>query len=156
MATMVGKEKDITKLLCDLITLDLDAIEAYEAAIARLSTVSDKDQLTWFMEDHRRHVQDLSGIVRSFGEEPPREADFKRILTMGKVVLAGLLDDEAVLRAMKSNEDDTNQAYERAAARQDIPERVLTVLRTNLADERRHWAWLEQRLDSMKAAQAHP
>jgi uncharacterized protein (TIGR02284 family) len=155
MATMVGKEKDLAKLLCDLITLDLDAIEAYEAAIARLSTVIDRDQLGRFMEDHKRHVQDLSALVRSFGEEPPDEADFKRILTKGKVVLASLVDDETILRAMKSNEDDTNQAYERATARLDIPQGILVVLRTNLADERRHRAWIEQRLDAMKAAQTH-
>lgn len=156
MATMVGKEKDVTKLLNDLIVLDLDAIEAYEAAITRLGAASDRDQLTQFMEDHRRHVRDLSDIVRSFGAEPPREPDIKRILTMGKVVLAGLIDDEAILRAMKSNEDDTNQAYERAVAQSGVPERVLASLRTNLGDERRHRAWIEKRIDAMKAAHAHP
>jgi uncharacterized protein (TIGR02284 family) len=156
MATMVGKEKDITKLLNDLIALDFDAIEAYEAAIARLDTAGDREQLARFMEDHRRHVRDLSELVRSFGEAPQEGADLKRILTKGKVVLAGLSGDEAVLWAMKSNEDDTNQAYERATASPGLPDRVLSVLRANLADERRHRSWIEQRLDAMKSAQAHP
>lgn len=155
MATMVGKEKDVTTLLNDLIVLDLDAIEAYEAAIARVSIV-DREHLTRFMEDHRRHVRELSGLVRGLGVEPKSEADYKSILTKGKVVIAGLFDDESVLRAMKSNEDDTNQAYERAAQQRGLPENILAVLRTNLSDERRHREWIERRIDAMKAAQAHP
>ncbi len=155
MATMVGTDKDITTLLNDLIVLDLDAIEAYEAAIARVSMV-DREHLTRFMEDHQRHVRDLSALVRGFGVEPRSEADYKSILTKGKVVIAGLFDDESVLRAMKSNEDDTNQAYERATQQRGLPEHILAVLRTNLSDERRHRDWIEKRIDAMKAAQAHP
>ena len=47
------------------------------------------------------------------------------VLTKGKVVLGGLIGDNAVLQAMKTNEDDTNTAYERA-----------------LGDERRHRDWM--------------
>lgn len=156
MATMVGKEKDVTKLLNDLIALDFDAIEAYEAAITRVGRANDKDQLTRFMEDHERHVRDLSAVVRDLGAEPCSKADFKKILTKGKVVVAGLIDDETVLRAMKSNEDDTNTAYERAVKHRGLSERIQAVLQNNLSDERRHREWLETRIDAMKAASAHP
>lgn len=156
MATMVAKDREVVKLLKELIVLDLDAIEAYDAAVDRLATAGDRDQLVRFRQDHQRHVGELSELVRSFGEEPPGQADFRRILTMGKVVLAGLLDDESILRAMKSNEDDTNQAYERAVAHTGLPERVLPVLRANLGDERRHRAWIETRIETMKAQHAHP
>lgn len=156
MATLVGKEKDVVKLLKNLIELDHDAIDAYEAAIARLTIQNDKDQLTRFMEDHQRHVRDLSALVRDFGEEPPTKGDIKRVLTRGKVVIAGLIDDESVMRAMKSNEDDTNLAYERACERTDLPERVLEVLQNNLKDERRHRAWIESRIEAMEAAGAYP
>lgn len=156
MATMVGKETDVTKLLNDLIALDFDAIEAYEAAISRLSMAADKDQLTRFMADHQRHVRDLSDLVRGFGQKPTEKADIKKILTKGKVVIAGLIDDDSVLKAMRSNEDDTNKAYERATQHVGLAERVLTVLQTNLSDERRHWDWLEKRITGKKAATAHP
>ena len=38
----------------------------------------------------------------------------KALLTKGKVVIAGLMGDEAILQAMRTNEADTNTAYERA------------------------------------------
>lgn len=47
------------------------------------------------------------------------------VLTKGKVVLGGPMGDKAVLQAMKTNEDDTNTAYERA-----------------LGDERRQRDWM--------------
>lgn len=156
MATMVEKNKDLARLMNDLIALDFDAIEAYEAAIARVKTATDKEQLTRFMGDHQKHVTDLTPLVRELGEEPQGTADFKRVLTKGKVVLAGLIDDENVLRAMKSNEDETNRAYERALQQAGVPERILTVFQKNLGDERRHRAWLVQRLETMAGKGAHP
>ena len=154
MGTMVAKNEDLTKLMNDLIALDYDAIEAYAAAIERLGTVSDKDQLARFMQDHRQHVIDLSALVRDFGEQPPTEADYKKVLTKGRVVLAGLIDNDAILWAMKSNEDDTNRAYERAVQFQGVPERILAVFQKNLADERRHRDWIEIRLGQTKGRQA--
>ena len=156
MATMVGKSKDIAKLLNDLIALDFDAIEAYEAAISRLTMTSDKEQLTRFMEDHERHTRDLAELVRELGEEPQRKVDIKVVLTKGKVVIAGLGSDENVLAAMKSNEDDTNEAYERAVLQPGLSDRCLAVLQTNLADERRHREWIERRLQVIRSRPAHP
>ncbi|MEZ4308313.1 MAG: hypothetical protein R3F14_09740 [Polyangiaceae bacterium] len=77
-------------------------------------------------------------------------------MTKGKVVLGGLIDDESIFAAMKSNEDDTNRAYERAVQTEGVPERILTVFEKNLADERKHREWLEQRVATMKAKHAHP
>lgn len=151
MATTAGMSKDLVELMNDLIALDFDAIEAYEAAIARLGMATDRESLGRFMADHRQHVTDLSALVREMGEKPQEEADFKRVLTKGKVVLAGLLDDSAVLKAMKSNEDDTNSAYERATQHRDAPERVMAVFQKNLGDERRHREWIERRLQSINS-----
>ena len=156
MATMVGKSKDVAKLLNDLIALDFDAIEAYEAAISRLSAWSDKEQLTRFMEDHQRHTRDLAELVRELGEQPQTEGDFKQILTKGKVVIAGLGSDETVLAAMKSNEDDTNEAYERATRHTGFSDRIRAVLQINLADERRHREWIERRIEALRLKTAYP
>jgi len=153
---MVGSEKDIVSLLNDLTALDYDAIEAYDAAIARLSDQRDKDQLQKFLADHARHTVDLSEIVIKYGYDPVKKADIKQVLTKGKVVLAGLSGESAVLGAMKSNEDDTNAAYERAASQSGLPETVRAVLTRNLSDERRHRAWLEQRLQGFQVTQPSP
>lgn len=156
MATMVGRAKDVAKLLNDLIALDFDAIEAYEAAISRVTMTSDKEQLTRFLEDHERHTRDLAELVRELGEEPQRKSDIKVVLTKGKVVIAGLGSDEHVLAAMKSNEDDTNTAYERAVRNPGLSDRILAVLQTNLSDERRHREWIELRIQAIRARTAHP
>jgi uncharacterized protein (TIGR02284 family) len=146
MATLVGTQKQIGDLLHQLIELDFDAIEAYRAAIARLEDGGDRAQLATFMADHERHVRDLTSIVVGMGQKAPAHADMKQVLTKGKVMLAALVGDRAVLRAMKTNEDDTNTAYERAFRRGDLPSNVRAVVEKNLADERRHRSWLEMRL----------
>ncbi len=149
MATLVGTEKDLNSLMIDLIELDYDAAEAYQAAIDRLEDSTSRSKLMEFKADHIRHAQDLGKVLRESGREPPTQGNIKRILTKGKVVIAGLVGDRAILRAMKSNEDDTNRAYERAVNNDVAPAQVKDLLRRNLADERRHRQWIEDRLIAM-------
>jgi hypothetical protein len=61
-----------------------------------------------------RHITELGDILSSMGRTPPKEGDMKALLTKGKVVIAGLMGDEAILQAMRTNEADTNTACERA------------------------------------------
>jgi rubrerythrin len=146
MATMTGLQSDLVSLLKSIIELDYDAIEAYEAAIARLENGDDKAQFSIFLADHRRHVSDLSLLMREMGEEPPAGPDIKGVLTKGKVVLGSLLGDKAILFAMRTNEADTNTAYERAMAREDLSPTMRMAFETNLLDERRHRNWINDRL----------
>lgn len=147
MATMTGTQATLGRLLNDLIELDFDAIEAYKASIGRVANINDRSQLASFLQDHQRHVEELSALVSELGGEPAEGGDIKQVLTKGKVVIGGLLGDRMVLEAMKRNEADTNTAYERAVARTDLPAHVRAVLARNLADERRHREWIVQRLD---------
>lgn len=156
MATMVGKQKDLTSLLNALIELDLDAVEAYQAAIDRLEDADDKRNLTNFMGDHERHVRELQPLVEELGGKPADEADIKQILTKGKVVLASLAGDRAILMAMKTNEEDTNTAYERAVQRDDLPAHMRAVIARNREDERRHLAYIERRLEAFQERDKGP
>lgn len=148
-ATMAGMQGDLHRLLEELIKLDYDAIEAYETAIDRLENPTFREHLTAFCEDHRRHTQNLGKFLRDAGKDVPTGPDAKRVLTKGKVFLANLGGDKAILTAMKSNEDDTNAAYERATRHADVPPQVRDILKGNLEDERRHRAWLVQQLERM-------
>lgn len=156
MATMTGKEEDFVRMLKNLIELDFDAVEAYQAAIARLEDRSSRETLADFMNDHLRHTRDLSEVVHQMGGVPPKGGDFKRVLTKGKVVIGNIIGDRGVLMAMKSNEDDTNAAYERVVKRTDLSPDLLDLLQRNLADERRHRAWIVDRLDYMREAREEP
>ncbi len=152
MTTMVGKEDNLVDLLQDLIKLDYDAIEAYEAAIERLDDIESQQRLREFMADHQRHTENLATYLRAMGEEVPEGPGGKALLAAGKVVVADLFGDKAVLKAMKTNEDDTNTAYERAVNHADATPEIRATLQENLQDERRHRAWIEQATQTRKAA----
>jgi uncharacterized protein (TIGR02284 family) len=147
VVTTVGTEDDVVELLRDLIKLDFDAADAYRAAIDRLENPAHREKLRSFLSDHERHTRNLAPFVSELGGTPPSEGSAKSLLTTGKVAIGSLAGDAAIIRAMKSNEDDTNTAYERACARADLKPAMRDVLQGNLADERRHRAWIEQVLN---------
>lgn len=146
MATTVGTETQLTDLLKNLIRLDYDAIAAYEAAIDRLENTMNKQQFTTFLADHQRHTENLGTHLQTLGEVPPQQGDLKSYLTQGKVIIGGLMGDNAIIKAMKTNEDDTNTAYERALEHTDLSPELRQILEQNFADERTHRAWIEERL----------
>ncbi len=156
MATMAGKQSNLVDALNSLIELDFDAIQAYDAAIDRVSSIDDKNQLGGFRADHERHTRDLAECVVKLGGTAKTKGDAKAMLTKGKVVIAGMANEKAVFMAMKTNEDDTNAAYENATTRHDCPADVMVILQKNLTDERRHRAWIEERIRSWGRAQPQP
>jgi len=147
MVTTVGTETDIVSLLTDLVQLDFDAADAYQAAIDRLDNPDWRATLTRFREDHIRHTVELGEALRILGAVPPSGGDIKSMLTQGKVVMAGLVGDEAILRAMRTNEADTNTSYERAVQFPDMHAGIRESLEAALADERRHCAWILSQID---------
>jgi uncharacterized protein (TIGR02284 family) len=154
MTTMVGTQKNLVEALDALLELDYDAIEAYKAAIDRLDDSNDKAQLRSFLADHQRHVSELRPLITRLGGSPSEGPDLKQWLTKGKVVIMGLAGNRAVLLAMKTNEDDTNTAYERVVKRDDLEPAVREILEKNLSDERRHREWIEGRLATGQHAHA--
>ncbi len=149
MVTTVGTESTLDALLRDLVQLDHDAADAYQAAIDRLETASFRSTLAEFKQDHLRHIEELGEILREMGQEPPKEGDMKSMLTTGKVKLGSLLGDKAIIQAMKTNEDDTNTAYDRATNFKDAPAQVHATLERNCGDERRHRDWMVETLDRL-------
>ncbi|WP_166260137.1 DUF2383 domain-containing protein [Marinobacter salicampi] len=148
MATEKLNSDSIIKKLNDLVELDYDAIEAYQAAVDRLDDTGFKSKLQEFMKDHERHVRELSEQIRTEGGTPPDSGDAKAVLTKGKVVMADMAGDKAILKAMQTNEAQTNSKYE-DAVEEAFPENVLTLLRNALNDERKHKAWIDQTLDKL-------
>ncbi|MCD6038634.1 MAG: hypothetical protein K0S27_34 [Gammaproteobacteria bacterium] len=143
MATMVGKQDDFTKALQELLELDYDAIEAYEAAINRIEDSNFKSKLSDFKIDHQRHVTEISALLRSRNADVPRGPDIKQWLTKGKVALGGMIGDNAILTAMLTNEEDTNTAYERMINHPEMWKEAAPILESGLLDEKRHKSWLE-------------
>ena len=149
MATTVGTEDKLEDLLADLVQLDHDAALAYEAAIDRLKDAQLRSVMGGFREDHLRHIDELGRALAALGRNPPKEGDMKSLLTKGKVVLGGLMGDKTILQAMKTNEDDTNTAYERAVQHRNASPTLRSVLERGLADERKHRDWMVEQIDAL-------
>lgn len=144
MATTVGTESDLQSLITNLIYLERDAIAAYESTIEKLSEKALSGQVQEFLGDHRQHLQVLNDLARQNGAEAPAEGDMKQMLTTGKVAFANLMGDGAILKAMKTNEDDTVSAYQSAATNEHASPDVRAFFEKALGDEERHRAWFDQ------------
>jgi rubrerythrin len=144
------KPTKLAEDLNSLIALDLDAIDAHEAALVRLVDEEDKRQLRRFLDDHRRHVTELTALVLEIGDKPVTAPDARRVLATGKVVLLSLGGELGILEAMKSNEQMTNRTYDRVRGSADLPLQARSVVERNDSDEMRHLAWIERRVATLR------
>lgn len=142
MVTMVGNESTLNGLVEDLLLLEHDAIAAYDETIARLENAQFKQTVAGFKADHDRHVQELTQLANAIGAKAHREGDMKQMLTTGKVKLASMMGDKTVLSAMRTNEEDTVAAYDRAARHQDATPEATRIFQHAYADEVRHRNWM--------------
>lgn len=143
------QDEEFVQDLISLIQLDYDAIEAYEAAINRLQTSQYKEKLTEFKEDHQSHIKNLSPFVKGVGHGAPTGPGMKSLLTQGKVVLANIVGEVGVLKAMKSNELETNKAYQKINDYRNIPSHLKDSLRKGYEDEKKHLNWIEKELERL-------
>jgi rubrerythrin len=149
MVTMVGNETTFEKLVTDLIYLEYDAIAAYESCIERLDDKAFSSQIATFREDHLHHLSTLNEIAREANIVAPTKGDMKQMLTTGKIALADMMGDAAILKAMKTNEDDTVTAYERASRHEDArPESKAFFMKAH-QDEERHREWMTKTADNV-------
>lgn len=145
MVTFVGNQKNFGEALKELVELEYAAVEAYKTAIERVEKKEYKEKMQEFLRDHERHIQEVSGVLKKKNEEPPKGPNLgKELITTGKVLLANMIGDGTILTAIKSNETDTNTAYERLNNREDIWPEVKDFLKQGLEDERKHKSWLSQ------------
>jgi ferritin-like metal-binding protein YciE len=142
MVTTVGTESTLADLVENLLLLEHDAIAAYDQTIARLENPEYKQQIASFKSDHDRHVQELNQLASAIGANRPQEGDAKQMLTTGKIVLASMVGDRTILAAMRSNEEDTVTAYDRASRHAEATPDARTIFEKAHADELRHREWM--------------
>ncbi|AXR06138.1 DUF2383 domain-containing protein [Salinimonas sediminis] len=131
------------KLLKELCEADFDAIEAYEEAIKRLDDKSIADKLAQYRTDHVSHTEVLNRFLKTRNEEMVDGPDAKRLLTEGKVVIADLFGDKAILKAMVANEKIMVKAYEEARDSDALNVDEKAQLAKHYDDEKRHHAWIK-------------
>ncbi|BCS53565.1 DUF2383 domain-containing protein [Geobacter sp. SVR] len=138
--------EELLDKLNELIHLDIDAIHAYDQAIKNVREQLIKDKLILFKSDHGRHVAELSAKVRELGGVPPElTSDFKGYFITGFTALRSLTGTKGALGAMETNEKLTTSKYEEAE-KWDCPADIAMLLQANLVDERRHLAFVREKL----------
>jgi rubrerythrin len=150
MVTTAGTQDNYNDLISSLLNLENDALEAYDAVIDRLEDASLTTQVSEFRQDHYRHVSELSELASQNGIEIP-DGTAKSMLTSGKIVLADLFGDNTVLKAMRTNEEDTVSAYENALEQDCCTGTLREICTRAHADEVRHREWMES-ISHRKAA----
>ena len=144
MVTTVGLAPDVIDMLNDLIQLDYDVIQAYEAAIPRIDNSEHQGELAAFRDDHDRHVRELDNVVRELGGKPVNGSAISQVVAAEKIAFADMIGDKTVLQALKTEVNGTNKAYERAAGRRDLPPEAAPVIQAAIGDKRRHRDWIEK------------
>lgn len=144
---VLGSTAVITKL-SDLVALEFNAIETYEAAIERLEDLDYRAKLTEFLGEHERHLLELCDAIIQEGGTPPDGGDYKQLLTKGPVVMAGIGGDKAILQAMLLNESLTNKLYENAND-EIFPGYIQLKLKQALGEVRHHRVWIESTVEGL-------
>src|SRR3954463_3344594 len=142
MVTTVGTESTLNDLVENLLLLEHDAIAAYEQTIARLENPDFKQTVASFKSDHDRHVQELTRLASAIGATAHQQGDMKQMLTTGKIALASMMGDRSILGAMRTNEEDTVTAYERASQHAEATPDARAIFQRAHADELRHRDWM--------------
>ena len=150
MTTMVGKSDDVTKVIQGLVELEYDALAAYRAALDRFENAQYKAKFQEFIGDHEQHLSALKNFAQAMNIKIADGTDMKAILTKGKVVLADIMGDDAILSAMKTNEDDTVTAYQRASEFTNLAEDIRKAFEKGYMDEVRHRDWMMQTAEQSK------
>jgi bacterioferritin (cytochrome b1) len=144
-----GDGRHAVAVLNDLITLEYDTMAAYRAAIDRIDSLVVRRELAQFFADHEAHTRTLSTCVERYGGRAKTGGDLKQLWTRGRVILADLAGDDAVLAALKRLESDVHRAYERAQTELrnvgDPP--LAAAFDAALAQEDHHVLWLVHAVD---------
>lgn len=148
MVTIRDREVDLGQFVDELLVLELDALENYRIAADGLEKGQLRRTLLQFVDDHERHVRDVSAIVRRLGRGEPPPVDVERLETQVKLNRIG--GDVGVLSALEAMEDTTNLLYEKGRELHDLEPDLQKVLARGLEDERRHRAWLEEQVARLR------
>lgn len=150
MASRHGPGEDPVRILEQLMAMEYDAEEAYQAAIDHLADRRFRGPLIEFKAHHERRLRDLAPLIWRLGGTPPSGPDVQGRLEEGKVWFAQLGGDESILKSMRKNADHAREAYDRALAR--APEEARDVLRRGRDDESRHRDWIDEQIHKLESA----
>jgi bacterioferritin (cytochrome b1) len=131
-------------LLRELVQLEYDTMAAYRAAIDRVASIDARAELALFFDDHEDTARALASCIHRYGGAAKPDTDLEQAWTRGRVAIAELAGDHALLGALAHLENNIHTAYERAQsdlrALADPP--LASAFESALAAEELHREWL--------------
>ncbi|MBD3316335.1 MAG: DUF2383 domain-containing protein [Chitinivibrionales bacterium] len=147
--------KELVKKLDSLLRANIDAVNSDEQALKRIDLPDVRARIQRHHDDHQRHVDTLSRLIREHGGEPTlRPRRFRGFLTRGftMITIQGFAsvrstsETEAALDAMEGNERLMCRVYADAVS-WEVDETIHDVLCANYHDEREHLVYIQRRLE---------
>jgi rubrerythrin len=138
---------DLLKKLASLAQLDTDAVHVYDEALEHTTDDDVRKSFERFQSEHRYHAQQLSEtIVRLGGEKPERKVDMAGHLADWVTSMRSMRGTEGALHAMETAEKYHNRHYGDAVTWDVGDDEVATMLRRFDDDEKRHLAYVDEKL----------
>ncbi len=141
---MSHSQSSVVADLNDLLQLDHDAVNAYTLAIDTLRSDTYRELLASYRGDHKRHIEQLSTLIRERGGVPieaPHAHSPLKMAVQGAGSVAGRLGgDHFILLAFKAVEGQTRDRY-RSYASRVYEEEVSAVVKQAAEDEEKHYRW---------------
>jgi hypothetical protein len=132
--------------LSRLFAVEVDAVQAYDVAVALVGPGPIQAELELFGLEHQRHALALQEqIVRRGYHVPDVEPDVKGVVIGALTPPQRSLTIEDVLAGIRGNEQLTGSLYAKALAKQ-LPEELREILTRIRGEERHHLEWTERAL----------
>jgi rubrerythrin len=156
-------ESEIVQELSRLVSLEVDAIHAYDAAVAAVGGSATRigGELALHKVEHQRHALELYEALLALGTNPPDvEPDVKGVVIGALTPPRANLSTEEILEAVRGNEKLTNAVYRKALGKA-LPPDVRAVVASAAAEEQHHLEWTERAIarrlwEADAFAAAHP
>jgi rubrerythrin len=142
--------RTVENVMNDLIQLDVDTYHAYGDAIKAIKEKDIHQQLVAFQKDHKRHIKELTDLLRALGGEPIKHTrDFKGFVIEGMTMLQSLTGTKGALSAMLTNEKITNEKYADILEYTGFTQETRKLIHDNFSDEKRHFKYIKEKLDAL-------
>ena len=130
--------KNLLKMLNQLVQLDVDALNAYDLALDAVDDDVIRTRLEVFKTHHLNHVNRLQEEITKRGGRPPKlSKDFKGFVIEGFVSIGSAAGMKGALKMLKVAEELTNKIYGDAVSG-DADEDVREIFRHHFTDEKIH------------------
>lgn len=126
------------KVITDLYKHELTVQKVYHDIMAKIDNPEIRENLTCFLRDHEKHIENLSNkIVILTGSKPSKIKNVKGTIIAGYVALRSMAGQHGALTALQTVEEDIVKHY-RTASTENISKESLELINTHLKEEEKY------------------